>query len=496
MSFDPSHPTNKIPAVDQQIREKPDMEHYKGVSDKSLATEFAVENHLKYRFVGQWSKWFVWTGHVWEQDHTFRPFNAVMKFLEQRANVIGDMAFEEKIVQGHEAQSPAMMELAKHSANRARRNVHTSMLSARTIENVHRIAGKHERIATSVDVWDQDAWLLNTPDGTVDLRTGVLHKHNPKQFITKTTKVGPQPGEPVLWLRFLNQIMHGDSSMVRYLQKIFGYCLVGTTKEHQMYFGYGTGANGKGVTLNTIRNLLGDYGVEANIETFVASANDRHPTELADLRGARLVTCGETDEGQRWAEARIKMLTGGDPVKARFMRQDFFTYIPQFKLFLAGNHKPRLQNIDEAIERRFRLIPFTHTVPKPERDTDLAEKLESEWPMILQWCIDGCIAWQQEGLDAPTIVADATKSYLAQEDAITAWWNECCIPIDSGKYTLERDLFESWRKWAFENGESPGTKRLLSKHLEDREPVFKIKRARKSEGMAFVGVVLRDGGDV
>ena len=468
------------------------VEHFKGVTDDSLAVEFALESRKRMRWVGQWGKWFVWTGQKWELDHIYRPYESLREFMRAKAREVGEAAYKEKMGQVTSDSTEAIQRMALQSAHAARRAVHVSMLSSRTINSVANMVSKDKRIAVSVDIWDQDPWLLNTPDGIVNLRSGELVPHEPTRFLTKTTKVGPKPGEPTLWLAFLNKIMHNDQEMVRYLQKIFGYCLVGTTKEHQMYFGYGTGANGKGVTLNTMRDLLGDYGVEANIETFVASAHDRHPTELADLRGARLVTCGETDEGQRWAEARIKMLTGGDPVKARFMRQDFFTYVPQFKLFLAGNHKPRLQNIDEAIERRFRLIPFTYTVPKPERDTDLAEKLKLEWPQILQWAIDGCLAWQAEGLDAPVIVADATKSYLAQEDAITAWWNECCLSVPDSRYTTEKDLFESWRKWAFENGESPGTKRLLSKHLEDREPVLKIRRVRKTDGMSFTGVQLRD----
>jgi putative DNA primase/helicase len=178
----------------------------------------------------------------------------------------------------------------------------------------------------------------------------------------------------------LRRITAGDDRLVSYLQRAFGYALTGNVREHALFFGYGTGANGKGVTLNTLAGILGDYHESAPIETFTASSGDRHPTELADLRGARLVTATETEEGRRWAESRIKMLTGGDRVKARFMRQDFFEYNPQFKLFITGNHKPSLRSVDEAIRRRFHLIPFTVTIPPEQRDPDLAEKLKTEWP--------------------------------------------------------------------------------------------------------------------
>jgi putative DNA primase/helicase len=174
----------------------------------------------------------------------------------------------------------------------------------------------------------------------------------------------------------------------------------GLTREHALFFGYGTGANGKSVLLSTIAGTLGEYHRTAPIETFTASNADRHPTDLAGLRAARLVTATETEEGRRWAESRIKKLTGGDKVAARFMRQDFFEYRPAFKLIIAGNHKPSLRSVDEAIRRRFHLIPFSITIPPEERDPDLAEKLKDERPAILAWLIEGCLEWQTVGLKA------------------------------------------------------------------------------------------------
>ena len=164
----------------------------------------------------------------------------------------------------------------------------------------------------------------------------------------------------------------------------------------------------------------------APIETFTASHQDRHPTELARLRGARLVTSVETEEGRRWAESRIKSLTGGDKIAVHFMRQDFFEFTPQFKLVIAGNHKPGLRSVDEAIRRRLNLIPFTVTIPPAERDPDLAEKLKAEWPGILAWAIVGCLAWQRDGLAAPKAVTSATAAYLEAEDAVAAWIKERC----------------------------------------------------------------------
>ena len=180
----------------------------------------------------------------------------------------------------------------------------------------------------------------------------------------------------------------GDHELVAFLQRVAGYALTGSTSAHALFFLYGTGANGKSVFVNTVAGILGDYHRTAPIETFTASSHERHPTDLAGLRGARLVTAVETEEGRRWAESRIKALTGGDKIAARFMRQDFFEFTPQFKLLIAGNHKPGLRSVDEAIRRRFNLIPFAVTIPDEERDENLTDNLKAEWPGILAWMIE------------------------------------------------------------------------------------------------------------
>jgi putative DNA primase/helicase len=185
------------------------------------------------------------------------------------------------------------------------------------------------------------------------------------------------------------------------------------------------------------------------------------------LHGARLVTATETEEGRRWAESRIKQLTGGDVVSARFMRQDFFDYRPQFKLVIAGNHKPSLRSVDEAIRRRFHLIPFAVTIPPIERDGELSEKLKAEWPGILRWLIDGCLEWQKNGLRPPKAVVDATEAYLSAEDAVAAWIDDSCQGNRSA-WEQSSDLFASWSSWAESAGEIAGSQRRFSETLESR----------------------------
>ncbi len=189
-----------------------------------------------------------------------------------------------------------------------------------------------------------------------------MRAHSPLDYVTKMTAVAPR-GDCPTFLAFLHRVMNGDQSLIAYLRRVLGYALTGVTNEHALFFAYGTGANGKSVLMSTTAGIMGDYHRTAPIETFTATHVDRHPTDLAMLRGARLVTATETEEGRRWAESRIKTLTGGDPVSARFMRQDFFEYTPAFKLVIAGNHKPGLRSVDEAIRRRFHLIPFGVTIP-------------------------------------------------------------------------------------------------------------------------------------
>lgn len=340
------------------------------------------------------------------------------------------------------------------------------------------------RLAATVDQWDADPWQLNTPHGVVDLTTGKARPHIPEYYSTKVTAVGPQ-GDCPRFLAFLERITGGDSELVAYIQRVLGYSLTGLTREHALFFGYGTGANGKSVLLSTVAGILGEYHRTAPIETFTASNADRHPTDLASLRGARLVTATETEEGRRWAESRIKQLTGGDTVAARFMRQDFFEYRPAFKLVIAGNHKPSLRSVDEAIRRRFHLIPFAVTVPEAERDPDLTDKLKEEWPGILQWLIDGCLEWQTEGLRPPKVVVEATDAYLTAEDAMAAWLDEKCDRDPNG-WTSSTLLFGSWARWATAAGEFIGSQKRLSQKLEDRG--FAKKDTNKAKG--FMGLRL------
>ena len=292
-----------------------------------------------------------------------------------------------------------------------------------------------------------------------------------------------------VWNQFLDRITGGNADLILFLRRMAGYSLTGSTQEHALFFLYGTGANGKSTFLNAITAAAGDYHCTTPIETFTASNHDRHPTELAGLRGARLVTATETEEGRRWAESRIKALTGGDRIAARFMRQDFFEFTPAFKRVIAGNHKPGLRSVDEAIRRRFNLVPFTVTIPPEERDDQLPDKLKSELPGILAWMIEGCADWLERGLAPPQIVTEATAEYLQNEDALSAWMDECCERDPKAK-ALATELFESYSQWANRAGEQATSLKKFSQKLLDRG----FERQREMTGRYYLRIRLKSTG--
>lgn len=337
------------------------------------------------------------------------------------------------------------------------------------------------------EIWDSDPWLLGTPKGTLNLRNGKMHQPRPSDHITKLTGCNPDSREPTLWLKFLKDATRGDNAMITYLQRIAGYCLTGLTSEHALFFIYGPGGNGKSVFLNVLVHILGDYAMSAPMDTFTVSRFAGHPTDLAMLKGARMVTASETEEGRAWAEARIKALTGGDPITARFMRQDFFTYQPQFKLLFAGNHQPKVNAVDPAMRRRFNMLPFTFKPESP--DAVLEEKLRDESPRILGWALKGCLDWQMHGLGRPASVIEATDDYFSAQDVFAQWIEDRC-ETSPENWELPAALFRDWSAYAREHGEAAGSMVTLAEKLEKHG--F---RKRRSNGIrSYIGINLKPKG--
>jgi len=425
-------------------------------SEDALALRFSRKYEDELRYVNSWAKWLHWDSTRWAADTTLRIFDLARVVCREV---------------GAECDG-------------SQKGIATRLASKSTVASVERLAAADRRHASTPEQWDADPWLLNTPKGTVDLKTGELREHRRADCLTKITAASPE-GWCDRWIQFLTRVTRGDYYLQTFLQRLIGYSLTGLTREHGLFFFYGGGANGKSVFLNTISELLADYARVAPMSLLTCDTTEQHPTALAGLRGSRFVTAIETEDGARWAETKIKAITGGDRVTARFMRGDYFDFTPEFKLLVAGNHRPGLRSVDEAIRRRIFLIPFTVTIPEKERDPQLSEKLRAEFPGILRWAIQGCLDWQREGLNPPGAVRDATANYLAAEDAMGRWLDERCKK-NRDAWTASAELFADWARWCQLNDEAAGKPKQFAERLEARG--FHFKRTNVARG--FLGLSL------
>lgn len=426
-------------------------------SDDFIAAAFSDKYYTDWRYTAGWGYWLHWNGRCWCRENTLKIFNLIRATCREVA-----------------------IKCTKPSTA-------AKVSSAGTVAGVERLCKSDRRHAATIEQWDSDPWLLNSTNGAVDLRSGALRLSDRMDYMTKTAAagLGPEMEKPVRWLAFLNDITNGDLELQSYLARMGGYALTGVTSEHAFFFLYGTGANGKSVFLNTLAAILGDYATNAPMDTFMESKSERHPTDLAGLRGARLVTAIEVEKGKRFADAKIKSLTGGDKITARFMRQDFFEYTPQFKLVIAGNDRPSLRDVDEAMKRRLHLIPFTVTIPVEKRDHALAEKLLGERDAILRWAVEGCLQWQRIGLKPPECVMSATDEYLESQDALGRWLSEDCVR-NANAETPSDELYQSWKLWGERSGEFTGSMKRFSEDLAKRGFV----RSRSSKQRYFKGLAL------
>jgi putative DNA primase/helicase len=353
-------------------------------SEDALALEFSAKYHTDWRYTALWGKWHQFVGTHWRDEDTLRVFE-LTKRIGRRNGVL----------------------LHDDDLKQARK-----LAGAATAAAVERMARWDRRHAMRFSQWDSNDWTFNHQGATVGLKNGHARPHRREDYCTKIAGCAADEHCPIpLWTAFLNTVTAGDQELQLYLQRVAGYCLTGITTEHALFFLHGTGGNGKGLFINTLRAIWGDYATVASMETFIETRHEQHSTDLAMLAGARLVIAQEVKKGQAWAEAKINSMTGGDPITARYMRQDNFTYQPKFKLMIAGNHKPSLRSVNEAARRRFNLIPFTVTIPDDERDKELFEKLKAEYPGILNWALQGCLEWQKIGLAPPQIVREASEAY-------------------------------------------------------------------------------------
>ncbi len=436
--------------------------------------ERLIDRHgedLKY--VHAWGGYLLYDGQRWAADQC-----GAVKF--KAAETVRNIY--------HEAGDALDKEERKALASHAKKSESQSRIEAMLSLAEHMIAVKPGGL-------DLNPWLLNVENGTVDLCTGELHLHQRDDLITKLAPVEYDPDATAPnFEAFLEQVLPSED-LRRFVQRAIGYSLTGDVSEQVLLFMYGAGANGKSTLINVMLAMLGEYGMQAAPELLTAKPGT-HPTELADLQGARLAASVEVEDGRRLAESLVKQLTGGDRIKARFMRQDFFEFEPTHKVVLAANHKPTIRGTDHAIWRRIKLVPFEVTIPKAEQDPHLFEKLRAELPGILAWAVRGCLDWQQNGLGEPEEVRAATAEYRAEMDVIAAFLDERCV-VHERATTTAQALYDAYTTWCDEYREKPEKQRSFGLRLTERGfGSYKITAGPHKDRKGWRGIGLRadDGG--
>jgi len=423
------------------------------------------------RYVPQFGKWLLWDSHRWCFDETGNVSRLA------KANALSQYDKVAQIDDFNKRQQ--MSRFAAKSESR------------QAIESTIHLAKTEAGIPLRVESLDTNSYLLGVANGVINLRTGGLRVETKEEYITKQAPVVFNPAATCpRWLKFLNQAMDGDNDMINYLKRIVGYSLTGDTKEQVLFFLFGHGANGKSVFVTTIQDLLGDYAIQTPVSTLMTRGKGSINNDIARMRGARFVATTETEEGSKFNESEIKLITGGDTITCRFLRQEFFEYRPEFKIWISGNHKP-VPGDGHGIWRRLILIPFEVIVDEANQDKELHLKLKEELSGILNWAIEGCLEWQEEGLKTPQKILDAISEYKSEMDRVLTWMGECCDPKPIiGAEIKASELYSSYKLWAIENGEWAMSQRIFSNKLSEKG----YKKIRKGQGQFYQGISLSSRG--
>jgi putative DNA primase/helicase len=447
------------------------------LSHDALAQRLGIQFFDKNaHYIPASNKWYLWDEVRWHENRTKRPTTLVRDFLRSEANNLQNHAAREANSLNPGA-AEALRKWAKEEAK--------TLKSRPTISAVENLMQANWGIAILQESLDKDELLLGTPDGTVDLSTGTLMPARREDLITKLTACGPADcgTEPHRWLSFLHQVLGGDQDVIDFMQRAAGYALTGQTNEHKLLFLHGSGRNGKSVFLETLKWLLGDYARPASSSLLLSSGQNNHPTALAGLQGARLVIATEIPKNGAWNVGMVKELTGGETTTARYMRGDYFDFKPQMTLMIAGNDKPRLTGVDNAMRARMVLVPFDVTIRPEDRDPNLAAKLKDEGPAILRWAIDGAMQWQAQGLDVPKSIQKASLAYLDEEDVLKTFLDEetTSNPDENVK---TQDLYDQYQNWCQRQGMQAEKRISFTKDMMARG----YQETRRSTGKVFLGL--------
>ncbi len=420
------------------------------------------------RYIPTWGQWLIYNGARWKVDDD----GAISRLAALAvAEIFVEAAAEE--------DESTAQKLYKHALKSE---------SATALRNMVNLAMSESGISISEKRLDSNPWLMNCTNGTINLLTGELQPHDRDDLLTKMAHLEYNKDATCpTWQKFLYRIMGGNASLVSFLQRYSGYTSTGDVSEQVLVLMHGRGSNGKSTFLKVLQQLFGDYGRQANMELLLSMKNSNsHPTGMARLMGARFVASSEVERGAPFAEALVKQMTGGDTITARFMRKDFFEFEPTHKLWIAANHKPIIKGNDMAIWRRILLVPFTVTIPVEQQDKQLLSKLIKEQAGILNWVVQGCLAWQKEGLKPPEDVLSATSDYKEDMDLLKDFFDDWCEEGEGLKVTV-KDLYESYLDWCTVFHESkPVSKRLFGMMIAERG--YEKERTGKARYWSGIGL--------
>lgn len=425
------------------------------------------------RFCPEMRKWLIWDRKRWLPDN----FGKVRRLAKITVRVF----YAQAATLDDKAERTGAEKFARHSENAA------------SLRAVLECAQCEEAIVVSARDLDSDPWLLNCLDGTIDLRTGELRQHDPKDLIIKLCPVRFDPnGRCELFKQFLRRIMGGSEELIAYVQRALGYAITGLVSEKALFLFVGDGDNGKTTLLELVRFIVGDYGAQVLIDTLMLKhENNASLSDLADLRGARFVTTSETEEGQRLWEGKLKYLTGMNEIKSCRKYENHVTFAPTHTLFVDANHRPVVRGTDRAIWNRLKLVPFTVTIPVGERDKNLREKLKVEAPGILAWLVQGCLEWQRLGLNDPDAVRNAHLDWRDESEPLRDFIGDCC-ELRSDASCTAHDLRDAYEFWATEND----VDRLIPKQFAARLKNLGCTPARDKRTRRWMGIGLRPSGEM
>jgi putative DNA primase/helicase len=440
------------------------------ITDSDLANgkRLAARHGGDLRFTPE-RGWHVWDGRRWAVDD---------KGIEVQARA--------------KETALAIFDEIRDAPDRAARMRHAQRSQSKAAaEAMIWMARSEPGIATRLTAFDADGWLLNVANATLNLRTGELQPHRREDLLSNIVEIAFDPtAECELWDAFVWRVTDRSQELYAYLRRFVGYLLVGDTSDQSLHFLYGLGANGKSVFCEVLMRLLGEYAIAVSPDLIMLKRHGGIPNDVARLRGVRAALMNETTQGARFDEAKLKDLTGGDTLTARFLHQEYFDFRPTHRIVIRGNHKPTIGGTDEGIWRRLRLVPFTVTIPEDERDQHLLAKLEAELPGILNWALQGCREWQAQGLQPPPVIADAVRAYREESDTLGRFIAEHCEvrPLAQVKSSA---VFQRYQEFAQAAGERWVPAKDFPCEMERRGFTWK----RTKTGGLFLGLELAESGE-